>query len=192
MTGRLSEVLVKGGIVPALFVLLSFVFAAHAQDLPDKIRGYKVYRGKVAVNADTANPDAAIHVGDPELADISLSGITLEFPAEFTAPYQSGKVELVTFHDLKVNGISVEFEDYSRRFEFKKGEKVTIPKSVRIFVPASGVVKAAWREMTNTRREWAVTGRAFVFGRFRRFGIDHKRVVPIDINLAVRNPFTQN
>ena len=191
MTGSLSKVLVEGGIVPALFVLLSFVFAAHAQDLPDKIRGYKVYRDKVSVNADM-EPDAAIYVGDPELADISLSGITLEFPAEFTASYQSGKVDLVTFQDLKVNGIKVEFEEYSHRFEFKKGEKVTIPKSVRIFVPAFGVVEAAWREMTDTRREWAVTGRAFVFGRFRRFGIDHKRVVPIDINLAVRNPFTQN
>lgn len=192
MIGRLSKVLVKGGTVPALFVLPWFAFGAYSQDLPDKIRGYKVYRDKVSVTANTANSDAAVHVGAPELSDISLSGITLEFPAELTSAYQSGKVELITFHNLKVNGINVESEEHSHKFEFKKGERVIIPKSMRLFVPTSGVVKAAWREMTDTRREWTVTGRVFVFGRFRRYGIYHKRVVPIDINLTVRNPFTQN
>ena len=42
--------------------------------------------------------------------------------------------------------------------------------------------------MTDTRTEWIVTGRVFVFGKFRRYGLYHKRVVPIDLNLTIKNP----
>jgi len=178
----------KGRFAPAVFLLFLLSLTAFSQDLPDKIRGYKVYRDKVSVNVSTAASDAAIHIGEPDVVDVSLAGITLELPAEFTTSTQSGKVEIVLFHDLKVNGIKVEAEEYAHKFEFRKGEKVIIPKPVRIFVPASGLVKAAWQEMTEKRTEWIVTGRVFVFGKFRRYGIHHKRVVPIDLNLTVKNP----
>lgn len=168
-------------------VLLLLSFSALTQTLPDKIRGYKVYKDKVSVNAHTENSDAAVQVGEPEVVDVSLSGITLELPAEFTTSAQSGKVEIVTFDDLKVNGIKVETEEYTHKFEFRKGERIVVPKPIRVFVPASGLVKAAWQEMTEKRTEWVVTGRVFVFGRFRRYGFYHKRVVPIDLNLTVKN-----
>lgn len=172
----------------ALTLILVFLVVAFSQDLPDKIRGYKVYKDKVSVNTISGGTDAAVQVGDPELSDISLTGITLELPAEFTAAYQSGKVEAITFHDLRVNGIAVEPEEYTHTFEFKKGERVVVPQPVRIFIPASSVVRAAWSEMTESRNEWKVTGRVFVFGRFRRYGFYHKRVVPIDLDLMIRNP----
>ena len=171
-----------------LFLILVSGSVAAAQDLPEKIRGYKVYRDKVSVNASSAESDAAIHIGEPEIVDVSLSGITLDLPAEFTTSNQSGKVEMVTFHDLKVNGIKVEPEEYLHKFQFRKNEKTIVPQPVRIFVPASGVVKAAWQEMTDNRDEWMVTGRVFIFGKFRRYGFYHKRVVPIDLNLAIKNP----
>lgn len=169
-------------------VLSLLALPALPQGLPDKIRGYKVYKDKVSVNTAAENSDAAVRVGDPDVVDISLAGITLELPAEFTSSDQSGKVEMITFHDLKVNGIKVEPEEYNHKFEFKKGEKVIIPKPARIFVPASGVVKAAWQEMTDSRESWTVTGRVFVFGKFRRYGLYHKRVVPIDLSLTIKNP----
>jgi hypothetical protein len=187
MNGRKKCTDLSGGILPALFVCISS-FCVFAQPLPDKIRGYKVYRDKVSVNTSLGDSEAAVRVGEPELAEVSLTGITLQLPAEFTAVYQSGKVEMITFHDLKVNGIKVEAEEYAHRFEFKKGEKVLIPKPVRIFIPASSVVKAAWKEMTESKAEWSVTGRVFVFGRFRRYGFHHKRVVPIDVDLTIKNP----
>ncbi len=185
---KLTDDSKEGGLAPAfLFLLLGFLtFSTYSQELPDKIRGYKVYRDKVSVNSTAS--DAAIHIGEPEIVDVALSGITLEFPAEFTTSAQSGKVEMVSFHDLKVNGIKVEPEEYTHKFEFRKGEKVIVPKPVRIFVPASGLVKAAWQEMTEKRDEWIVTGRVFVFGKFRRYGIHHKRVVPIDLILTIKNP----
>lgn len=169
-------------------MLLFFAVTAFSQNLPDKIRGYKVHKDKVSVSAASSAPDAAVLVGDPELDDVSIAGITLEILAEFTANHQSGKVEMITFHDLKVNGIKVEPEEYGHKFEFKKGETVLIPKPVRIFIPATGVVKAAWQEMSESKAEWSVTGRVFVFGRFRRYGFYHKRVVPIDIDLKIKNP----
>ena len=175
-------------LLTPLILFFVFVVSASSQELPDKIRGYKVYRDKVSVNAKAEYSDAAVHVGGPDLVDVSLTGITLALPAEFTASHQSGKVEMITFHDLKVNGIKVEPEDYAHKFEFRKGEKRIVPQPIRIFVPASGVVKAAWQEMTDTREEWNVTGRVFIFGRFRRYGFYHKRVVAIDLNLAIKNP----
>ena len=188
MIGNRQNESAKGGICPAFCVLLLLSICTFGQDLPDKIRGYKVYKDNISVNAITSDSDAEVNVGDPEFIDISLAGIMLELPAEFTAAYQSGKVEMITFHDLKVNGIKVEPEEYTHEFEFRKREKVIIPKPVRIFVPAPGVVKAAWQEMTGARPEWNVTGRVFVFGKFRRYGFSHKRVVPIDINLTIKNP----
>lgn len=184
--------LIAGRIQLLCSLFLLFAVSASSQILPDKIRGYKVYKDKVSVNATTTDSDAAVHVGDPELVDVSLTGITLELPAEFTAAHQSGKVEMITFYDLKVNGIKVEAEEYLHKFEFKKGEKVIVPKPMRMFVPASGVVKAAWKEMTDAREEWTVTGRVFVFGKFRRYGLYHKRVVPIDFTLTVKNPVHRN
>ena len=178
----------EGRLAPALGLLLVLALPTIAQDFPDKVRGYKVYQGKVSVNTQTETSDAAIHVGEPELVDVSLTGITLELPAEFTSANQSGKVDMITFHDMKVNGIEVEPEEHAHRFEFKKGEKVIVPKPLRIFVPASGVVKAAWQEMTDAQQEWIVTGRVLVFGKFRRYGFYHKRVVPVDFSLTIKNP----
>ena len=178
----------EGGLAPAILLLFLLVFTALSQDLPDTIRGYKVHRDKVSVNAQAERSDAAINIGEPELVDVSLTGILLELPAEFTASAQSGKVDFVAFHDVKVNGISVEPEEYLHRFEFRKGEQMAIPKPVRINLPATGILKAAWQEMTEAKDAWVVTGRVFVFGRFRRFGFYHKRVVPIDLNLTIKNP----
>lgn len=180
------------GLLYGFFLLFLLAFPTYSQDLPDKIRGYKVYRDKVSVSTSSAASDAAIHIGEPEVVDVGLTGITLELPAEFTTAAQSGKVEMVSFHDLRVNGIQVEPEEYTHKFEFRKGEKVKVPKPVRIFVPASGLVKAAWHEMTEERTEWIVTGRVFVFGKFRRYGIHHKRVVPIELNLTIKNPLHGN
>lgn len=170
--------------------LALLVSGAGAQELPDKIRGYKVHREKISVNENSGSADASVKVGDPELVDLSLSGVTFELPAEFVAAKQSGKVEMVTFHDLRVNGIKVVPEEYSHPFEFRKGESLKLPEPVRILLPASGAVAAAWNEMTESKAEWTVTGRVFVFGKFRKYGFYHKRVVPIDIELTIKNPLT--
>jgi len=189
MRSERNIVLRRGGILPVFFVFLLAV-PGISQELPNRIRGYKVYREKISVNDASQAADASVKVGDPEIAEVSLSGITFERPAEFVAAKQSGRVEMVMFHDLRVNGIKVEAEEYSHPFEFRKGESLKLPKPFLILLPTSSAVKAAWIEMNESTSEWAVTGRVFVFGRFRKFGFYHKRVVSINIELTIKNPLT--
>lgn len=169
-----------------------FVASAFAQDLPPKIRGYAVHKERIIISTpgsdDTKNASPAVAVGDPAVAEVSLSGITFELPLSFTSPGQSGKVDFLTFHDFRVNDIPLSVEDYSMPFEFRKNVQVDLPKPVPFAVNSARLVQAAWKELRDSRKVWTVTGRVFVFGRFRRFGFYHKRVVPVDIRLTIQNP----
>jgi hypothetical protein len=41
----------------------------------------------------------------------------------------------------------------------------------------------------NTSKDvWPVTGRVYVFGRFKKFLFSFKRVVPVELNLSLPNP----
>ncbi|HEX6125770.1 MAG TPA: hypothetical protein VFZ23_10410 [Pyrinomonadaceae bacterium] len=174
-----------------LILSLLFLLPASGQDLPKKIRGYTVHREPVVVTSGTVSGeagDAAVRVGDPVLTDVSLSGVSFELPGEVTSIAQSGKVDFLTFHDFQVNGVPVEIEEYVFPFSFRKNEVVTLPRPAKLFLPTAGILKAAWKEMHETTDEWTVTGRVFVFGKFRKYGFHHKRVVPIDVSLRIKNP----
>ena len=174
-----------------------FVFSALAQDLPDKIRGYKVYDAKIAVGTtkDETDPqtksEARVKVGEPELVEVSLSGITFELSAEIFGVEQSGTVDFLTFHDFRVNDLAVEIEDYRHSFEFKKNQIVKLPKPARISLDATQALRGALRESKESKTEWQVTGRVFVFGRFKKFGFSFKRVVPVEVNIKIKNPLKQ-
>jgi hypothetical protein len=184
----------------AVFGLIAsfLVIAANAQQLPSEIRGYKVHRQDIVIadasdaKAESGSLDAFIKIGEPELTDVSLTGMTLEIPAEIKALQQSGKVDFLTFHDFRVNGISVNAEEYAEPFSFRKNEAVTLPKPARVFLPTTGILKSAWKEMKDSSKDWTITGRVFVFGKFRKMGFSFKRVVPIDISITIRNPLRQD
>ena len=179
-------------------LLLTFILGtgAFSQDLPDKIRGYKVYTERISVKSGSAGQqlrsDAAVTVGEPSLVEAGIAGVTFELPAEALSAKQSGMVHLLSFHEVKVNGLSVDVEDYVHPFSFKKGEIVALPGPARIFLPTTAIVQAAWREMSDSKENWTVTGRVFVFGKFRKFGMYHKRVVPVDFELTFKNPLRTN
>lgn len=178
------------------FCVLIFLFTsiAAAQDLPGKIRGYKVYDAKIVVGStnDRDEPktksEARVKVGEPELVEVSLSGVTFELSAEISGLEQSGTVDFLTFHDFRVNDLAVEIEDYTESFEFKKNQIVKLPKPARITLGASQALRAALRESRESKPEWQVTGRVFVFGRFKKFGFSFKRVVPVEVNIKIKNP----
>jgi hypothetical protein len=184
-----------------LFFLLfwSFVHSAAQDRLPSKIRGYKVHseilrivsdRSMLAVpsSSDDTAP-ANVFISDPEIQDISLTGVGLSFPVEVLSRDQSGKVDFLSFHEVRVNDIAVELPDYTHKFKFEKGETVALPEPAHVLIPTAGLVKAAWQEMRETKETWTVTGRVFVFGKFRKFGFHHKRVVPVDFAIVIDNPF---
>lgn len=186
----------------SVFLCLCGVFAfssvsVSAQDLPDKIRGYKVYDAKISVgtNDDKTDPKtksaASVKVGEPELIEVTLSAITFELSAEISGFEQSGTVDFLTFRDFRVNDLPVEIEDYTESFEFKKNQSVKLPKPARISLGAAQALRGAIRESKQSKPEWLVTGRVFVFGRFKKFGFSFKRVVPVAVNIKIKNPLAQ-
>ncbi len=191
----------KNSILVGLFLAAAFLSAvvmtptAVSQQLPKTIRGYKVHKEILVVSSKmTKVPDSLISVefDEPRLADISLTGVTLAMGAEMVSREQSGKVDMLMFRDVKVNGIEVEIVEFSEPFEFKKKETFGLPQPVNIFLPTTGIVQAAWREMRESKDEWVVTGRVFVFGKFRKYGFHHKRVVPVDFEITFPNPLRNN
>lgn len=178
-----------------LFFLFFIFFAnADAQKLPKEIRGYKVQRAKISIKNEseksgaTHESEAFVRVGEPELIDVSLTGIRFALSAEIDSLGQSGTVDFLTFHDFRVNGLKVEIEEYKDSFHFKKGEKIVLPKPIEIFVGAGQTLLAAMKEAKESKMEWTVTGRIFVFGQFKKSFLKFKRVVPIEINLKIKNP----
>lgn len=174
--------------------LLIVSVSISAQNYPNKIRGYKVYQTEISVKTDKekiskkTKAGAIVKIGEPELEYFSLSGITLEFSAEIEGVEQNGKVDFLTFEDFKVNGVNVEIEEYKDSFQLKKNEKVILPKPVKVFVRADRAFRGALKEWKNSKKDWTVTGRVFVFGKFKKFGLSFKRVVPVEINLKIENP----
>lgn len=180
-------------LILALLALNVFLpYSSLSQNLPNEIRGYKVHREKVVVATGNTNHsnsnDAVIAPGEPKLVDVSVSGLTFELAPEIRAMTQSGTVDFITFHDFRVNGIPVEIEEYTESFPFRRNEPITLPKPARVFLPTHRLMQAAAKEFKKSRREWEVSGRVFVFGRFKKFGFSFKRVVPMDISLTIRNP----
>lgn len=177
-----------------LFLVLISTHFAAAQILPSKIRGYKLYDAKVSItNATDSAPqiggsDAYVRILDPKITSIGLSGVSVEIGAEFTATNQSGSVEFMTCRDLRVNGISIDVEEYAHPFTFKEDKPSTLPTPAKISIKTSNLAKGAYKELVESKTDWAVTGTVFVFGKFKKFGFHFKRVVPVKIDLTIKNP----
>jgi hypothetical protein len=177
--------------IGGLFFLSSFV---PAQDLPNEIRGYKVYKAKISVKNQNKKSvaqdksEAFIKVGGPEVVDVSLTGVTLELSAEIDVPIQSGTVDFLTFKDFRVNGLAVNVEEYRESFEFKKNQTAILPKPVKIFIGTGQTLRGAVNELKDSKDEWTVTGTIFVFGRFKKSFLKFKRVVPVEVNIKIKNP----
>lgn len=186
--------LLKKHFLFATAALLLFVAAVFPQDYPKKIRGYKVFQTDISVkshlelSSDEKAKDTVVRLGEPELTDISLTGITLEISAEIEGLFQNGKVDFLAFEDFKVNGLDVEIEEYREPFDLVAGQKTVLPKPVKIFLGTGQALRGAHRELKSPEDEWPVSGRLFVFGRFKKFGFSFKRVVPVEINIRIENP----
>ncbi len=176
-------------------ILMLLLPSAHAQKLPGKIRGYTVYDARIAVAEATgprsseAGSNVNVKLDDPTITGIGLSGIIFEIGAEFTSLGQRGTVDLITFRDIRVNGIGIEMKDYTHSFSFKKNVTVSLPEPARALMRLSSLPRAAYAELFESSDRMTVTGTALVFGRFKKFGFRFKRVVPVTINIEIDNPF---
>lgn len=162
----------------------------QAQELPNKIRGYKVKQTEISVNG--SNPDAKVTVDvefeQPQPVSFSLSGFSFELKSSFIVSGQSGRVDFIAFRDFDLNGIKIEIKEFREEFEFEKDIAVDLPKPLEIKVAGGQAFRGALSELKKRENEWRVRGRIFVFGKFRKFGLKFKRVVPVDIDLTIPNP----
>ena len=181
-------------IAIAVVWLLAFVSLCFSQEMPSKIRGYKVHNANIQVRSSedkqpaSGDREAVITLGKLEVDDYGISGITLAAGADISPVDQSGKVEFLTFRDFRINGITVDIEEYKHSFSFKKGEAISLPKPARVFVGTLNLARAARNELLDPKKTWTVKGTVFVFGKFKKFGMSFKRVVPIKIDLTIANP----
>jgi hypothetical protein len=204
MRGKLN-----GDLRRALAVLLAMLLIAAAalaqasktaHTYPKEIRGYKIERAKVEIKrqADASDAkktsgagedaDALIQFGEPRVARVTPLGLTLEVPITVAAVKQGGRVDFLTFEEMVVNGTPVTIADYEHSFDLPNRSAVTLPEPVRLFISTPRVILGALDEWGNSKEVWPVTGRVYVFGRFKKFLFNFKRAVPIELSLSLSNP----
>lgn len=173
---------------------------AQTPTYPKEIRGYKVERKAVEVkklkkqSKDTTESysdsevDRLIQFGQPLLTRATPLGITLEIPIVVTPIKQSGHVDFLVFEDIVVNGTSVEIDDYHHSFDLPNNQPLTLrdPLSLYIYLPSA--VFATIDELSDSKETWPVTGRVYVFGKFKKLLFSFKRCVPVEVNFTMRNP----
>lgn len=165
-----------------------------AQNFPKEIRGYKVYQAKISVknqiekNGAKDGLETLVKIGEPEITDVSLGGITMEISAEIESAEQNGTIDFLTFYDFRVNNLAVEVEEYKNPFRLEKNKPTILPKPIRIFLSTKQTLRGAFKEFRESKDDWKVTGRIFVFGKFKKSFLTFKRVVPVEINLKIKNP----
>ena len=137
--------------------------------------------------AKDGTDSSIVRLSKPTIVDVGLTGVTFEVGAEVKAAGQSGRVDMLTFSELKINGIAVNIADINDKFSFKNGEIIKL-KPVQVFINIFNLARAARNELLDTKKSWLATGTVFVFGKFKKFGIGFKRVVPIKLVLSMANP----
>ena len=176
--------------------------AASERTYPKEIRGYKVARAKVEIKkpkdsqsadadvrpASGSDADALVQIGEPQVVSITPLGITFEVPVTVAAVKQDGRVDFLTFEDMVVNGMRVSVEDYMHPFDLPNNRPTPLPVPVRVYLSTPRALLGALGEWSESKEAWPVTGRVYVFGRFKKFLFKFKRVVPIELNLSLPNP----
>jgi hypothetical protein len=189
-----------------LIACVSLLFAtgatraiAQTHSYPKEIRGYKIERTIVEVkkpgnkqsNSD-ANVDSLIQLGDPQLGRVTPLGITFEVPIVVAPVRQKGHIDFLVFEDIVVNGSPVEIAEYRRAFDLPNGAPLTLREPLHFYIYLPRAVPAVVDEWSNSKQTWPVTGRVYVFGKFKKGWFSFKRCVPVELKLAMRNPLREN
>jgi hypothetical protein len=190
---------------------------SQTRSYPKEIRGYKIERTAIEIkkpeskdgkpgksqpnqnasrnngqteeqNASESDVDALIQFGQPQLARVTPLGITFKVPIVVAPVAQKGRVDFLLFEDMVVNGTSVEIAEYHRAFDLPNKQPATLgdPLSFYIYLPSA--VLAAIGDWSDSKEMWPVTGRVYVFGKFKKALFSFKRCVPVELNLTMRNP----
>jgi hypothetical protein len=184
---------------------------AQTRSYPKEIRGYKIERTAIEIkrpdsknrnannnaqaeaqNVSDADVDALIQFGQPQFARVTPLGITFKVPIVVAPVTQKGRVDFLMFEDMSVNDTSVQIDEYHRGFDLpnKKPSTLRDPLSFYIYLPSA--VLAAIGDWRDSKEMWPVTGRVYVFGKFKKGLFSFKRCVPVELELTMRNPLKEN
>jgi hypothetical protein len=201
-----------------MFVSSATAVLSQSRTYPKEIRGYKVERTVVEVkkperknqksgngstqsdgvdqNDSAANPEAdvdeLIRFGQPRLTRVTPLGITFEVPIVVSPVKQSGHVNFLVFEDMVVNGTSVDIAEYHHTFDLPNKDPLTLREPLHFYIYLPSALLAALGDWSDTKETWPVTGRVYVFGKFKKSVFSFKRVVPVELDLTMRNPLREN
>ncbi len=194
-----------------LLLITGTTAVAQTRAYPKEIRGYKVERTAIEIkkpdsqtgnsksnnqteaqNTSESDVDALIQFGKPQLARVTPLGITFKVPIVVAPVTQKGRVDFLMFEDMSVNDTSVQIDEYHRGFDLpnKKPSTLREPLSFYIYLPSA--MLAAIGDWRDSKATWPVTGRVYVFGKFKKGLFSFKRCVPVELNLTMRNPLKEN
>lgn len=135
-----------------------------------------------------SDEDALIQLGTPQLASVTSLGITLEVPIVVSPVKRSGRVDFLIFEDMVVNGTSVEIDEYHRAFDLPNKDPLTLHEPLRFYISLPSAVLAAIGEWSDSKETWLVTGRIYVFGKYKKAMFSFKRCIPVELKVTMRNP----
>src|SRR2546423_7182168 len=205
---RLCDVITFGCFSCVMFMTVATA-VPQSRAYPDKIRGYKVERTVVEVKkpddqneknnrvqdgrpaGEDASVDQLISFGKPAVARATPLGITFEVPIVVAPVTQNGKVDFLVFEDIEINGRSVSISEYNHSFKLPNSAPLTLESPLRIYIYLPGALLAAIDEWTDSKETWPVTGRVYVFGKFKKSLFSFKRCVPVELDLTMRNPLKE-
>ena len=169
---------------------------ATQREYPKEIRGYKLERvtiepkqpAKGGAGSGPGSDDAIITFGEARVASVSPLGVTLEIPIVVAPVKQKGKIDFLSFYDITINGTHVEVDDYNESFDLPTEQALTLRRPITIFVATPNAVVGAVQDLARPKETWPVTGVVYVFGEFKKWIFTGKRVVPVELDLQMRNP----
>lgn len=186
---------------------------SQTRTYPKEIRGYKLERTVVEIKkpetktrksgkentqnqsdggdrTDSAERDVdeLIRLGKPRLVRATPLGFTLEVPIVVSPVKQSGQVDFLVFEDMVVNGTAVDIDEYRHAFDLPNREALILREPLRFYIYLPSALLAALGDWSDAKETWPVTGRVYVFGKFKKSLFSFKRVVPVELNLTMRNP----
>lgn len=177
------------------FSFAVFVVAQNSTEtgFPKKIRGYKVYQARVLVQTakdkipDNSEKsfDSLVKVGSPQNFKISLSGATFELPLSMNSYKTGGQVDSIAFEDMCINGIRMHVEEFHGPFQFAKDVDTELPNPLKVKIDLAQD-PSALLSLKPSLTEFEVTGKVYVFGTFKKFGMKFKRVIPADFKLKTK------
>jgi hypothetical protein len=201
--------------VSLVCLLLLFIVGTNAlsqtRSYPKEIRGYKIERTAIEIkkpdsqirnsrnnnqteeqNISDSDVDALIQFGKPQLARVTPLGITFKVPIVVAPVTQKGRVDFLMFEDMTVNDTSVHIDEYHRAFDLPNRKPSTLREPLSFYIYLPSAVLAAIGDWRDSKEVWPVTGRVYVFGKFKKGLFSFKRCVPVELNLTMRNPLKEN